>query len=95
MEKIMIIMANLLDRFVEGMPSVLRRRYGVDSMPVRGLVRQKMLFGFKIGAINVKRVIAALSVSPFAACFQDLRGLSQFGILQMVVFAKTTCQATA
>ena len=80
---------------VEGLPSVLRRRYRVDEMPTRGLVRTKHRIGLKIGAINVKRVIAALSVSPFAACFQDLRGLSQFGILQMVVFAKTTCQATA
>ena len=44
---------------VEGVPSVLRRRYGVDDMPVRGLLRSKLWFGFKIGAINVKRVIAA------------------------------------
>ena len=44
---------------VEGVPSILRRRYGVDRMPVRGLLRSKMWFGFKIGAINVKRVIAA------------------------------------
>jgi len=42
---------------VEGIPSVMRRRYGVDDMPVRGLVRSKMRFGFKIGAINAKRVI--------------------------------------
>jgi hypothetical protein len=40
---------------IEGMPSVLRRRYRVDEMPIRGLVRSKMWFGFKIGAINVKR----------------------------------------
>jgi len=44
---------------VEGVPSILRRRYGIDRMPVRGLLRSKMWFGFKIGAINVKRVIAA------------------------------------
>ena len=44
---------------VEGIPSVLRRRYGIDEIPVRGLVRSKMWFGFKIGAINVKRVIVA------------------------------------
>lgn len=42
---------------VEGLPSVLRRRYGVDHMPVRGLVRSKIWFSFKIGAINVKRVL--------------------------------------
>ena len=44
---------------VEGIPSILGRRYGIDRMPVRGLLRSKMWFGFKIGAINVKRVIAA------------------------------------
>ena len=44
---------------VEGVPSVLRRRYGVDRMPVRGLLRSKLWFGFKIGAINAKRIIAA------------------------------------
>ena len=43
---------------VEGVPSVLRRFYGVDTMPVRGLVRAKMRFGFMIGAINAKRVVA-------------------------------------
>lgn len=42
---------------VEGMPSVLRRRYHVDRIPVRGLVRSKIWFGFKIGAINAKRVL--------------------------------------
>ena len=42
---------------VEGMPSVLRRRYHVDHIPVRGLVRTKIWFGFKIGAINAKRVL--------------------------------------
>jgi hypothetical protein len=43
---------------VEGIPSVMRRRYRVDEMPVRGLLRSKMWMGFKIGAINIKRVIA-------------------------------------
>ena len=42
---------------VEGIPSVLRRRYLVDRIPVRGLVRTKIWFGFKIGAINAKRVL--------------------------------------
>lgn len=42
---------------VEGIPSLLRRRYNIDHMPVRGLVRTKIWFSFKIGAINVKRVL--------------------------------------
>ena len=54
---------------VEGIPSVLRRRYGVDNMPVRGYVRSKMWFGFKIGAMNVKRVIAAALCSSSISVF--------------------------
>ncbi|NLB90574.1 MAG: transposase [Clostridiales bacterium] len=47
---------------VEGIPSVLRRRYHVDHIPVRGLVRTKIWFGFKIGAINAKRVLKGAAV---------------------------------
>ena len=43
---------------VEGIPSILRRRYGVDHMPVRGLLRSKCWYNLKIGAINVMRVLA-------------------------------------
>jgi len=42
---------------VEGIPSVLRRKYRVDHMPVRGYVRTKIWYYLKIGAINVKRVL--------------------------------------
>ncbi|NLW48700.1 MAG: transposase [Firmicutes bacterium] len=42
---------------VEGIPSVLRRRYRVDEMPIRGLVRVKVWFGFKIIALNFKSLV--------------------------------------
>lgn len=42
---------------IEGIPSVLRRKYRVDEMPVRGLVRTKMLFTLKVCAYNVKKLI--------------------------------------
>lgn len=42
---------------VEGIPSVLRRRYRVDEMPIRGLVRTKIWFGFKIAAMNFKSLL--------------------------------------
>ncbi len=42
---------------VEGLPSILRRKYNVDHMPVRGYLRSKMWFSFKIGAINAKRLL--------------------------------------
>jgi hypothetical protein len=47
---------------VEGIPSILRRIYNIDHLPVRGLVRSKTWLGFKIGAINCKRVIKALTM---------------------------------
>ena len=58
---------------VEGVPSVLRRRYGVDNMPVRGLLRSKLCFGFKIGAINVKRVIAATLLSAHSVLLEKIQ----------------------
>ena len=42
---------------VEGIPSVLRRRYRVDEMPIRGLVRAKIWFGLKIAAMNFKSLL--------------------------------------
>ena len=64
---------------VEGLPSVLRRRYHVDTMPVRGLVRSKIWFSFKIGAINVKRVLkmvaekAAIQLAINKICFSFIK----------------------
>ena len=42
---------------IEGIPSVLRRKYDVDHMPIRGLVRSKIWFGFKIAAYNIKKLL--------------------------------------
>lgn len=64
---------------VEGLPSVLRRRYHVDTMPVRGLVRSKIWFSFKIGAINVKRVLrmvaekATIQLTINKICFSFIK----------------------
>ena len=41
---------------IEGIPSVLRRVYSVDDMPVFGIMKSKMMFGLKIAAINVKKL---------------------------------------
>ena len=41
---------------VETIPSMLRRRYEIDHMPVRGKIRMKHLFGFKIGALNFRKL---------------------------------------
>ncbi|WP_268038706.1 transposase [Clostridium estertheticum] len=42
---------------VEGIPSVLRRRYKIDNIPIRGLLRSKLWVGFKIAAYNFKRLL--------------------------------------
>jgi hypothetical protein len=42
---------------IEGIPSVLRRKYSIDYLPVRGLVRSSVWFGLKIGAINAIRML--------------------------------------
>jgi hypothetical protein len=41
---------------VESIPSILRRKYDVDHMPVRGKIRTKLWFGFKIAALNAKKL---------------------------------------
>jgi len=51
---------------IEGIPSVLRRRYKIDHLPVRGEVRVKVWLGFKISAINCKRLIKGLINRPIA-----------------------------
>jgi hypothetical protein len=42
---------------VEGFPSVLRRRYDVDEMPVFGIMKSKLRFGFKVAAVNFKNLV--------------------------------------
>jgi len=51
---------------IEGIPSILRRRYKIDHLPVRGLIRVKVYLGFKISAINCKRLIKGLMNRPEA-----------------------------
>jgi len=54
---------------IEGIPSVLRRRYKIDHLPVRGEVRSKVWLGFKISAINCKRLIKGLINRPIPELF--------------------------
>lgn len=74
---------------VEGLPSVLRRRYHVDTMPVRGLVRSKIWFSFKIGAINVKRVLkmvadkATIPLTMNKICFSFMKHSKKQMILSL------------
>lgn len=42
---------------VEGIPSVLRRRYHVDDIPVFGYLRSRQFFLFKVGAYNFNKLL--------------------------------------
>lgn len=42
---------------IEGLPSALRRKYQIDRLPVRGLVRVKTWFGLAVEAINIFRYV--------------------------------------
>jgi hypothetical protein len=46
---------------IEGVPSVLRRKYKVDKIPDRGYLRSKLWYTVKIGAINAARMLAGSS----------------------------------
>lgn len=46
---------------VESLPSILRRKYSVDKMPVRGKLMTKLFFGFKVAALNFKKLLGYLS----------------------------------
>lgn len=54
---------------VESLPSILRRKYHVDTMPIRGKLRSKLYFGFKVGALNIKKLFAY--VSSLDSCTQN------------------------
>ena len=42
---------------VETVPSVLRRKYRVDNMPVRGRLKTKVFFGLKMYALNFTKLL--------------------------------------
>ena len=64
---------------VEAIPSVLRRKYNIDRIPVRGYVRSKMRYFFKIGAMNVKRVADWQNSQSFLTDFSHFYFFLKFG----------------
>jgi len=70
---------------IEGIPSVLRRRYKIDHLPVRGEVRSKVYLGFKISAINCKRLIKGLMNRPIP----ELSTLLYNHLLSLFSFQRT------
>lgn len=43
---------------VETIPSMLRKIYHADRMPTRGLIRSRLFFGCKIGALNFRKLFS-------------------------------------
>jgi hypothetical protein len=71
---------NRLIRFragVEGVPSVLRRKYKIDKIPDRGYLRTKLWFTVKIGAMNARRLIMRSKVAP-SFCFSLKNNVQNF-----------------
>jgi hypothetical protein len=66
---------------VEGIPSVLRRRYRVDEIPVCGYLQSKLWFSLKIGAINIVKLLKAISEKTFTTIV--LLFLSRFRFFKM------------
>lgn len=60
---------------VETLPSILRRKYGIDHMPVRGLIPCRFYIGCKVAALNVKKFIKSLmsqdTCAPIPAIVQE------------------------
>lgn len=46
---------------VETVPAALRKRHKVDRMPVRGIIKSRLCFGFKIAAFNVRKLVKYMS----------------------------------
>ena len=50
-------MADRIRNGVETLPSILRRKYHVDQMPVRRKLKTKQFFGFKVLALNFTKLV--------------------------------------
>ena len=46
---------------VETIPSILRRKYQIDHMLVRGLLPTKLRFGIELAALNFKKLFGYLN----------------------------------
>jgi len=80
---------------VEGIPSLMRRKYRIDEMPVRGYLRSKCWFFLKARAINVKSVLAYTSSNVFCAVFNNVFYHFQFSRFSFIIFSKSRGFASA
>lgn len=78
---------------IEGIPSVIRRKYQVDAMPVRGLLRSKIVFGFKVGAYNFNKLLRYLKKKGMLGYNTILVVYLYTFIGNFINVAKTVCVA--
>lgn len=57
---------------VETIPSILRRKYQIDHMPVRGFLSTKLRFGIKLAALNFKKLSAYLNSLDRCALISEI-----------------------
>ena len=57
---------------VETIPSILRRKYLIDHMPVRGFLSTKLRFGIKLAALNFKKLSAYLNSLDRCALISEI-----------------------
>ena len=54
---------------IETVPTALRKRHRIDKMPVRGYIKTKLFFSFKVARMNARKLIRYLSsqvkLSPY------------------------------
>lgn len=56
---------------IETVPAALRSRHHIDKMPVRGFIKTKLFFGFKIAGMNTRKLIRYLSSQVRVAVYPE------------------------
>lgn len=57
---------------IETVPSIIRNKYDVDRIPVRGKLKTKQFFGFKVGALNFTKLLRFVDGKEQCRAFQPL-----------------------
>lgn len=70
---------------IEGIPSVLRRRYHVDNIPVFGYLRSRQFFLFKVGAYNFNKLLKTQQTDKREVCPKSGNGLINMGRITLYI----------
>lgn len=57
---------------IETVPAALRSRHHVDRMPVRGYIKTKLFFGFKVAGMNARKLIRYLTGLVKVATYPEI-----------------------